>query len=179
MSDDRNPEGADRDGGSPGPADEPSAADPALDEERTANDRNRGSGSAGDRTADDGRQSGGRGLSDRAAFLVSTLFALALAFGAVLLVGVSAPFFEELSRVRPTIEGGGIGTDWIFGNTRPLLDFMIAFVHAADVIMGVFILVMVFLHWAAFRRLAARMQPPRGTRRERDTTAATDGGSRE
>jgi len=69
-------------------------------------------------------------------------------------------FYESIYRVNPTVEGGGIGADWVFGNTIPALDFMIAFIHAADVIMGAFILVMVFVHWAAFQRLAGQMREP-------------------
>jgi hypothetical protein len=111
--------------------------------------------------------------------VVSAAFALLLAVGSVLLVEARAPFFEEILRVRPTVDGGGIGADWVVGNTMPALDIMIALVHAADVIMGIFILLMVFVHWASFRRLAARMRPPSGADRERETTAATDGGRRE
>lgn len=118
------------------------------------------------------------GLSDRAAFLISAVIALVLSVGAILLVSGRAPFHENLLRVRPTIGGGGVGTDWVVGNTMPALDFLIAFVHAADVLMGVFILLMVFVHWAAFRRLGARMRPPDAPARERGSTAATDGGSR-
>ena len=67
-----------------------------------------------------------------------------------------------------------VGADWVAGNTIPALDFLIALVHAADVIMGVFILFMVFLHWASFRRLAARM---RQSGAERTSGVATDGGT--
>jgi len=84
-------------------------------------------------------------------------------------------FYEGLFRVSPTVEDGGVGADWVAGNTIPALDFLIALVHAADVIMGVFILFMVFLHWAAFRRLAARMRQP-GEARE-TSGVATDGGT--
>lgn len=80
---------------------------------------------------------------------------------------------EEIFRVSPTVEGGGIGTDWLAGNTVPALDLLIALVHAADAIMGAFILFMVFLHWAAFRRLASRMRRPT---REGSGTVAADGG---
>lgn len=84
-------------------------------------------------------------------------------------------FYERLFRVGPTVEDGGVGADWVAGNTIPALDFLIALVHAADVIMGVFILFMVFLHWASFRRLAARMRQP-GEARE-GSGVATDGGT--
>jgi hypothetical protein len=69
-------------------------------------------------------------------------------------------FYESIYRVNPSVGGGGIGADWVAGNSIPALDFLIALIHAADVIMGIFILVMVFLHWAAFRRLAGQMQQP-------------------
>lgn len=82
-------------------------------------------------------------------------------------------FYETLFRVGPTAEGGGVGTDWVVGNTIPALDFLIALIHAMDVIMGVFILFMVVIHWAAFRRLADRMQRP-GEADGRTTVA--DGG---
>ena len=84
-------------------------------------------------------------------------------------------FYERLFRVGPTVEDGGVGADWVAGNTIPALDFLIALVHAADVIMGVFILFMVFLHWASFRRLAARMRQS-GEAREA-SGVATDGGT--
>lgn len=83
-------------------------------------------------------------------------------------------FYEDLFRVAPTVTGGGIGADWVTGNTNTALDFLIALTHAADVIMGVFILFMVFLHWAAFRRLAARMRRPGEA--ESTSGVATDGG---
>ncbi|WP_247001140.1 hypothetical protein [Halosolutus gelatinilyticus] len=116
--------------------------------------------------------------SNRVAFWTSALIALVLAVGAIALVSGRAPFFENVLRVRPTVEGGGVGADWVVGNTGPLLDLAIALVHLADVVMGIFILVMVFIHWAAFRRLAARMQPPERATRSGETTAATDGGER-
>jgi hypothetical protein len=82
---------------------------------------------------------------------------------------------EALFRVAPTIEGGGVGTDWVAGNTIPALDALIALTHAADVLMGVFILIMVFIHWGAFRRLAGQMQQP-GESAEGSTQAMADGG---
>lgn len=69
-------------------------------------------------------------------------------------------FFERPFRVAPTVQGGGIGADWVSGNSITWLDFGIALTHAADVLMGIFILVMVFVHWASFRRLASRMRRP-------------------
>lgn len=117
-----------------------------------------------------------RGLSDRAAFWVSGILALILSVGSVWLIGVQAVHFEALNRVRPTSTGGGVGAGWVEGNTLPALDWMITLVHFADVIMGVFILVMVFIHWIAFRRLAARMRPPGAPRQQRtDDAVATDG----
>lgn len=83
-------------------------------------------------------------------------------------------FYESVYRVGPTVEGGGVGTDWVVGNTIPSLDFLIALIHAADVIMGAFILVMVFIHWAAFRRLADQMRDPD---EELGEAVAADGGS--
>lgn len=116
--------------------------------------------------------------SDRGAFWGSIAFALLLGVVAISLVTARAPFFENVLRVRPTIDGGGIGADWVVGNTGPILEAAIFLVHLADVVMGIFILLMVFVHWAAFRRLAVRMRPPSGRPRERESTAATDGGER-
>lgn len=84
-------------------------------------------------------------------------------------------FYESLYRVNPGAGAAdGIGADWVAGNSIPALDFLIALIHAADVILGMFILVLMFLHWAAFRRLAGQMRQPG---EERSTEAvATDGG---
>jgi len=92
--------------------------------------------------------------------LVSAVVGVAVALLSVWWASGFGPFYETLFRVSPTVEGGGVGSDWVAGNTIPPLDFLIALVHAADVIMGVFILFMVFLHWASFRRIAARMRHP-------------------
>ncbi|MFB6156770.1 MAG: hypothetical protein ABEJ34_02885 [Haloferacaceae archaeon] len=108
--------------------------------------------------------------------LVSAAAGLLVAFLSVWWAAGTAVFYENLFRVSPTVEGGGVGTDWVVGNTIPALDFLIAFIHAADVLMGVFILVMVFIHWGAFRRLAARMRQPDEAGGE---AVATDGGERE
>ncbi|WP_336345260.1 hypothetical protein [Halalkalicoccus ordinarius] len=118
-----------------------------------------------------------RGLSDRTAFWTSLLLSIVIAVGSIWVVGRLGDFFEALQRVRPTIEGGGVGAEWVRGNTLPALEWLITLVHFADVIMGVFILVMVFIHWIAFRRLAARMRPPDAPRRSSDAVA-TDGGER-
>ncbi|WP_178916958.1 hypothetical protein [Natronomonas gomsonensis] len=92
--------------------------------------------------------------------LISAVVGIAVALLSVWWASGFGPFYETLFRVNPTVEGGGVGSDWVAGNTIPSLDFLIALIHAADVIMGVFILFMVFLHWASFRRLAARMRHP-------------------
>jgi hypothetical protein len=92
--------------------------------------------------------------------LISAVIGIVVAFASVAWAAGNAVWYENLFRVSPTVSGGGVGSDWLAGNTIPTLDFLIAFVHAADVLMGIFILLMVFIHWAAFRRLAARMQQP-------------------
>ena len=127
-----------------------------------------------DRGEDD---DGGAGLSGGIALLVAAAVALVVTAVAYVWVGGWAGneiFFENLFRVAPTVEGGGVGADWVFGNTVPLLDALIAIVHAADVLMGVAILAILFIHWAIFRRLADRMQRPVGA--ESRGTVATDGG---
>jgi hypothetical protein len=123
------------------------------------------------------RDEDGGGISDRVALLVSLLFGFALAVGSVLLVGQLDSGVEGLLRIRPTVAGGGVGAGWQAGNADAALNLMITLVHLADIVMGLFILVMVFVHWATFRRLAARMKPPGGRPGERGT-AATDGGER-
>ena len=117
----------------------------------------------------------------RIAILTSAVVGTVLALGSVwltvfLLGGAGGSFYETLFRVGPTIQGGGVGADWTAGNTIPALDFLIALIHAADVILGVFILVLVFLHWAAFRRLASRMRQPGESESQRSDAVATDGG---
>ena len=114
-----------------------------------------------------------------AAVVVSAIGGLVVAIVSVWAVSVlwgasGAVLWEQLFRVGPTIEGGGIGTDWVNGNTIPALDFLIAITHAADVILGVFILVLVFIHWASFRRLAEQMREPTQGRGE---GVAADGGT--
>ncbi|WP_227357459.1 hypothetical protein [Haladaptatus salinisoli] len=119
---------------------------------------------------------GDGGLSGRTAIFISALIGIGVTTLAYWWVGGWAGnevFYETLFRVQPTVAGGGVGSDWVAGNTVPWLDALIAITHAADVIMGVFILGMVFLHWAAFRRLANRMQSP--TSSEAGDTVATDG----
>ena len=112
---------------------------------------------------------------EQVALLVSALVGLVVAVGSVwLFTGTFDVFHEQLFRVGPTVEGRGVGADWETGNTVPWLNFLISLMHAADVIMGVFILVMVFIHWGAFRRLADRMQSPYAD--QRSDTVAADGG---
>jgi hypothetical protein len=113
--------------------------------------------------------------------LVSAVVGIAVALLSVWWASGFGPFYETLFRVSPTIEGGGVGSDWVAGNTIPSLDFLIALVHAADVIMGVFILFMVFLHWASFRRIAARMRHPGESTADETVMAdgAGDGGETE
>lgn len=138
--------------------------------------------------------SGSGGLSDDAALLVSAVVGLLVAIGSVWYVGQQAIWFEALQRVRPTVSGGGVGADWAYGVSGETLEisvlhFAIELIHIADIVLGAFILVLLFVHWAAFHRLAARMQPPAGTEeRSREAAesekpssdaAVTDGGERE
>jgi hypothetical protein len=111
-----------------------------------------------------------------ASVAISAVGGIVLALVSVWWAAGTAVFYEGLFRVSPTVEDGGVGTDWVVGNTVPWLDFLIAFVHAADVLMGIFILLMVFIHWGAFRRLASRMQQPGEARGD---AVATDGGETE
>ncbi|MFB6205590.1 MAG: hypothetical protein ABEJ05_03550 [Haloglomus sp.] len=106
---------------------------------------------------------------------VSALIGIVVALGLVWVVSGGDVFYEELFRIGPTAGGAnaGVGADWVAGNTIPWLDALVAITHAADVLMGAFILVMVFLHWAAFHRLAARMRQPGETGEE---AVMTDGG---
>ena len=121
-------------------------------------------------------------MSDEAGYstvavAASAVVGLVVAVGSVWAVNAlvgEAAFFETLFRVGPTVQNGGVGADWTTGNTMPALDFLIALIHAADVLLGVFILVLVFLHWASFRRLAGMMRGP--DRSERAEGVATDGG---
>ena len=110
----------------------------------------------------------------RVSVLVSALVGLAVAALSLFWAQGFRIGYESLYRVNPSVEGGGIGADWVVGNTIPALDFLIALIHAADVIMGAFILVMVFIHWAAFQRLAGQMREPGEDVSE---AVAADGGS--
>jgi hypothetical protein len=109
------------------------------------------------------------------ALLVSALVGVVVAVGSVwLFSGTFDVFHEQLFRVGPTVESQGVGADWETGNTVPWLNFLISLMHAADVLMGVFILVMVFMHWGIFRRLAGRMRSPHED--QRSEAVAADGG---
>lgn len=113
---------------------------------------------------------GDRGLSELTAVTISALVGLLVAAGSLIAVQGVDVFYETLTRVEPTVEGGGIGTDFTGGASEPTLALLIEVVHIADLAMGLFILLMVFVHWGAFRRIAARMQPAV------EPPAATDGG---
>lgn len=115
-----------------------------------------------------------RGISEGVAVLVSAVVGLVVAFASIWVVSGMEGDFETLYRVNPTVEGGGVGTDFVAGNTDPMLDALIVAIHAIDVLMGVFILLMVFVHWGAFRRLAARMRPPEEERVEGVTADSTE-----
>ncbi|MFC7166194.1 hypothetical protein [Halospeciosus flavus] len=111
-------------------------------------------------------------LSERVAVLVSAVVGFAVAIGVTWYVsGPADTFYEAIFRIGPTVEGGGVGADFVVGNTMPSLKLLIDVIHFVDFAMGFFILLMLFIHWGAFRRLAARMQPPAG-----EETVATDGG---
>jgi hypothetical protein len=105
---------------------------------------------------------------------VSAVVGVAVAFLSVWWVSGFSVSVESLYRVSPTVGDGGVGADWVAANTIPALDFLIALIHAADVILGVFILALFFLHWAAFRRLASQMRQPG---EEVAEGVATDGGT--
>jgi len=105
---------------------------------------------------------------------VSAIVGIAVAFLSVWWVSGFTVSVETMYRVSPSVSGGGVGSDWVAANTIPALDFLIALIHAADVILGVFILVLFFLHWAAFRRLAAQMRQPD---EETAEGVAADGGT--
>ncbi|SEO67943.1 hypothetical protein SAMN04487948_104139 [Halogranum amylolyticum] len=111
----------------------------------------------------------------RLSIAVNAVVAVAVTVVVLWLASGFAVNFEALFRVSPTVEGGGIGANWETGNEIGWLVAAIKIVHLADVVMGAFILLMVFIHWGAFRRLASQMQPPGGARTARDG-AVTDGG---
>lgn len=115
------------------------------------------------------------GGTDRLVFWGSAIFGLALATGSVWFFSSRGIWHEAVMRVRPTLTGGGVGASWEAGVTNAVLTFMIDFMHVADVVMGIFILFLMLLHWTAFHRLASRMRPPEGATGSAETTVA-DGG---
>ena len=104
---------------------------------------------------------------------VNAVISVAVALGLIWVVNGFNVFYERLDRVSPTVDGGGIGTAFAQGNDIGWLVFLVEAVHALDVIMGLFILLLVFVHWGAFRRLASRMRQPGESR------AVPDGGDTE
>lgn len=154
-----------------------SAADPALDDEPPVREEASATDVPPERDSEPDRSTrDGAGLSGGLGVVVSAIVGILVAGVSYWVVQGIGPFFEEMARIQPTVEDRGVGSDWVVGNTDPLLDALIALVHAADVIMGVFILVMVFIHWAAFRRLADRMEQP--DEASTADTVAVDGGER-
>ena len=121
----------------------------------------------------------------RVVIAVNAVISVVVALGLVWVVNGFNIFYERLFRVQPTVDGGGIGANWAAGNQDAWLGFMIDAIHLIDIVMGGFILLMVFIHWGAFRRLASRMRQPGegqlaadgGT--EPDGDAATSGGDHE
>ncbi|NIB99120.1 hypothetical protein [Halobacterium sp. R2-5] len=105
------------------------------------------------------RRDDARGISEALAVAVSAVVGIVVAAASVWFFGSTFDTsFETLYRVNPTVEGGGVGADFAAGQADPLFGALITVIHAVDVLMGVFILVMVFVHWGAFRRLGARMR---------------------
>ncbi|MGZ0746910.1 MULTISPECIES: hypothetical protein [unclassified Haloparvum] len=119
------------------------------------------------------------GVSDRIAFYGSVVFGLALATGSVWFFNQKMVLVEALQRVHPTVSGGGVGAAWEYGIGVESLNLAIKLLHIADIVLGFFILVMVFIHWASFHRLAAQMKPPAGSEAASSDAAATDGGERQ
>ncbi|MEF8799444.1 MAG: hypothetical protein V5A56_00190 [Halolamina sp.] len=117
-------------------------------------------------TADNGASS-----YSRAIIAINAAVSVVIALGLVWVVNGFNIFYEELFRVQPTVEGGGIGANWVTGNEIGWMKIMVDAVHLVDIIMGLFILLMMFIHWGAFRRLANRMQQPG------EGELAADGGS--
>ena len=117
-------------------------------------------------TADNGARS-----YPRAVIAVNAAISVIVAVGLVWVVNGYNLFYEELFRVQPTVDGGGIGANWVSGNSIGWLKIMVDAIHIIDILMGAFILLMVFIHWGAFRRLASRMRQPG------EDSLATDGGS--
>ncbi|MFB6220521.1 MAG: hypothetical protein ABEH90_03695 [Halolamina sp.] len=107
----------------------------------------------------------------RAVIAVNAVVSVLVSLGLVWVVSGYNVFYEELFRVQPTVEGGGIGANWVTGNEIGWMKIMVDAIHLIDIVMGLFILLMVFIHWGAFRRLASRMRQPG------EETLAADGGS--
>lgn len=101
---------------------------------------------------------------------VNAVISVVVALGLVWVVNGFNVFYERLDRVSPTVEGGAIGSAFVKGNEMELLVFMVEAIHVIDVIAGLGILLIMFIHWGAFRRLAGRMRQPG------DSRAVTDGG---
>ena len=112
----------------------------------------------------------------RAVIAVNAAVSVVVALGLVWVVNGFNIFYEELFRVSPTVEGGGIGANWVSGNEVGWLKIMVDAIHIIDILMGLFILLMVFVHWGAFRRLAARMRQPGESRAVPDGGSADDDG---
>jgi len=121
----------------------------------------------------------------RVVIAVNAVVSAVVALGLIWVVNGYDIFYERLDRVSPTVDGGGIGANWAAGNQDQWLGLMIDAIHLVDIVMGGFILVMVFVHWGAFRRLANRMQQQGEGRlaadggTEPDSDAATSGGDHE
>ena len=107
----------------------------------------------------------------RSVIAVNAVVSAVVALGLVWVVNGYNIFYEQLFRVQPTVEGGGIGANWVAGNEIGWTKIMVDAIHLIDIVMGVFILLMVFVHWGAFRRLAGRMRQPG------ESQLAADGGS--
>lgn len=120
----------------------------------------------------DGAVSSGTAGYSRTAVLANAVVSVVLTVLTIWWVSGFNLFYERLFRVSPTVSGGGVGTDFVAGNTIGWLNWLVAAIHLVDVLMGLFILLMVFVHWGAFRRLATRMQGP-----ETVTDGGTDGGA--
>ncbi|MFB6270608.1 MAG: hypothetical protein ABEH83_11725, partial [Halobacterium sp.] len=72
-----------------------------------------------------------RGISEGVAVLVSAVVGIVVAVASVWYV--SGPFdrsFETLYRINPTEASPAVGTDFVAGNTDPLLDALIVVIHA-------------------------------------------------
>lgn len=115
--------------------------------------------------------------ADGLVFWGCAVFGLALATGSVWFFSSRGVWHEAVMRVHPTLSGGGVGASWEAGVTNAVLTFLIDFIHVADVVMGIFILLLMLIHWTAFHRLATRMRPPAGTETGMETEApVADGG---